>query len=147
MRELDMAHAASTHIATRPSMTFHGNMQVAVAEARNLVEQGNRVVFFAQSNGELERMADILQEYSVPFQLGYRAGRRHAAVSGGAVVYGGHGRQHVPGEGKYTARRGVPRIEGGGIRVGGFVRHLRRGGACPGLRDRNWARSRPTSRI
>jgi transcription-repair coupling factor (superfamily II helicase) len=70
LRELDLAHETSTHIATRPSMTFHGNMQVAVAEARHLVEQGNRVVFFAQSNGELERMADILQEYSVPFQLG-----------------------------------------------------------------------------
>ena len=45
-------------------------MQAAVAEARNLVEQGYRVVFFAQSTGELERLADIFQEYSVPFQLG-----------------------------------------------------------------------------
>ncbi len=27
---------------TRPSMAFHGNMQVAIAEARNLVEAGNR---------------------------------------------------------------------------------------------------------
>ncbi|MGA2600716.1 MAG: transcription-repair coupling factor [Bryobacteraceae bacterium] len=82
MRELDLTHATSTHIATRPSMTFHGNMQVAVAEARNLVEQGNRVVFFTQSNGELERMADILQEYSVPFQLAIEPGdatRRYLA--------------------------------------------------------------------
>ena len=70
LRELDLANPHAAHIPTRPSMTFHGNMQVAVAEARNLVEQANRVVFFAQSNGELERMADILQEYSVPFQLG-----------------------------------------------------------------------------
>ena len=51
-------------------MAFHGNMQVAVAEAKNLVEQGYRVAFFAPSNGELERLADILREYSVPFQLG-----------------------------------------------------------------------------
>ena len=81
-RELDLAGGGGTHIPTRPSMTFHGNMQVAVAEARNLVEQGNRVVFFAQSNGELERMADILQEYSVPFQLGIEpadATRRYLA--------------------------------------------------------------------
>jgi transcription-repair coupling factor (superfamily II helicase) len=55
---------------SRPSLAFHGNIQAAVAEARNLVEQGYRVVFFGRSSGELERLADIFQEYSVPFQLG-----------------------------------------------------------------------------
>ncbi len=89
LRELDLGAGPSVfcdcndargHIATRPSMTFHGNMQVAVAEARHLVEQGNRVVFFARSNGEIERMADIFQEYSVPFQLGIE-------LSGGTQPY------------------------------------------------------------
>jgi transcription-repair coupling factor (superfamily II helicase) len=56
--------------ASRPSMAFHGNIQAAIAEARNLVERGYRVVFFAKSSGELERLADIFQEYAVPFQLG-----------------------------------------------------------------------------
>ncbi len=76
LRELDVVtnpqslipNPAST--ASRPSMAFHGNIQAAVAEARNLVEQGYRVVFFGRSSGELERLADIFQEYSVPFQLG-----------------------------------------------------------------------------
>ena len=45
-------------------------MPVAVAEARNLIQAGNRVAFFATSTGEVERMADVLQEYSVPYQLG-----------------------------------------------------------------------------
>ncbi|MBV9265334.1 MAG: DEAD/DEAH box helicase, partial [Acidobacteriaceae bacterium] len=58
------------HISSRPSLTFQGNMPVAVAEARNLIQAGNRVAFFAASTGELERLADILQEYSVPYQLG-----------------------------------------------------------------------------
>jgi transcription-repair coupling factor (superfamily II helicase) len=58
------------HIASRPSMAFHGSMQVAVAEAKTMVEHGYRVAFFAPSNGELERLADILREYSVPFSLG-----------------------------------------------------------------------------
>jgi transcription-repair coupling factor (superfamily II helicase) len=58
------------HIPTRPSLTFQGNMPVAVAEARNLIESGNRVAFFAASTGELERLADVLQEYAVPYQLG-----------------------------------------------------------------------------
>ena len=72
LRELELGafNHTSLHIPTRPSMSFHGSMQVAVAEAKTLVEQGNRVAFFAASIGELERLADILQEYSVPFQLG-----------------------------------------------------------------------------
>ena len=69
LRELDLDTGAP-HVNTRPSMAFHGSMQVAVAEAKTMVEQGYRVAFFAPSNGELERLADILREYSVPFQLG-----------------------------------------------------------------------------
>src|SRR5580698_5173410 len=68
IRELELAISAET--ASRPAMAFHGNIQAAIAEARNLVERGYRVVFFAKSSGELERLADIFQEYAVPFQLG-----------------------------------------------------------------------------
>jgi transcription-repair coupling factor (superfamily II helicase) len=71
-RELEIGweNEGSLHIATRPSLSFHGNMQVAIAEARTLVESGNRVAFFASSTGEVERVADILNEYSIPYQLG-----------------------------------------------------------------------------
>ena len=62
--------APPLEIPTRPSIAFHGNMQSAVAESRTHVERGGKAVFFAGSTGELERFADILQEYSVPFQLG-----------------------------------------------------------------------------
>ena len=68
-RELDLS-PETPHVATRPTMAFHGSMQVAVAETKNMVESGYRVALFAPSNGELERLADILREYSVPFQLG-----------------------------------------------------------------------------
>jgi transcription-repair coupling factor (superfamily II helicase) len=72
----------SFHISTRQSLTFQGNMPVAVAEARNLIQAGYRVAFFAASVGELERLADILQEYSVPYQLGLEstAGARPSLV-------------------------------------------------------------------
>ncbi len=77
LRELDVEEperpAASFHIPSRPSIAFHGNVPVAVAEAQSLVEEGNRVVFFAPSTGELERLADIFQEYSVPFRAGIDA--------------------------------------------------------------------------
>src|SRR5439155_5763356 len=42
----------------------------AISEARTLIESGNRVVFFAPSNGEIERLADILNEYGMAYQLG-----------------------------------------------------------------------------
>ena len=51
-------------------MSFHGNIQVAVAEARNLVEAGNKVAFFASATGEVERLADIFNEYGIAYQLG-----------------------------------------------------------------------------
>jgi transcription-repair coupling factor (superfamily II helicase) len=41
-----------------------------VAEARNLVESGHRVAFFASSTGEVERVADFLNEYGIAYQLG-----------------------------------------------------------------------------
>ena len=66
----DGEQGAAFHISTRPAMTFHGNMQVAIAEARTLVEKGNRVAFFGASTGEVERVADILTEYGVAYQLG-----------------------------------------------------------------------------
>ncbi len=63
--------AAEFYIPTRPALTFHGNMPVAIAEARNLAEAGSRVAFFAESSGEAERVADIFNEYGVPYQLGF----------------------------------------------------------------------------
>ena len=74
LKELEIGWDPETrgqfHIATRPSLSFHGNMQVAISEARTLVEAGNRVAFVASSTGEVERVADILNEYGVAFQLG-----------------------------------------------------------------------------
>lgn len=68
--EIGLEHEGALHVPTRPSLAFHGNMQVAIAEARTLVESGSRVAFFASSTGEVERIADILNEYGLAFQLG-----------------------------------------------------------------------------
>jgi len=68
--EIGLPNEANLHLSTRPSLSFHGNMQVAIAEARTLVESGRKVAFFASSTGEVERVADILNEYSIPYQLG-----------------------------------------------------------------------------
>ncbi len=86
-------------IPTRPSLTFKGNMPVAVAEARNLIDAGNQVVFFANSIGEVERIADVLQEYSVPYHLGLESNSgvrpavaersQYAAANAGAYLVKG----------------------------------------------------------
>jgi transcription-repair coupling factor (superfamily II helicase) len=70
IEELEIGIGAAAHIGTRPSQRFHGNVQVAIAEARTLVEAGNRVAFFAPATGEVERLADVLNEYGVAYQLG-----------------------------------------------------------------------------
>jgi transcription-repair coupling factor (superfamily II helicase) len=59
----------AAYISTRPSIAFHGDLQAAIGETRNLAEAGHRVVFFAPAVGEVERLADILHEYHIPFQL------------------------------------------------------------------------------
>jgi len=68
--EIGLESESALHLPTRPCLAFHGNMQVAIAEARTLVESGSRVAFFASSTGEVERIADILNEYGLAFQLG-----------------------------------------------------------------------------
>ncbi|HYZ83582.1 MAG TPA: transcription-repair coupling factor, partial [Bryobacteraceae bacterium] len=72
LRELELLSTDQQplQVPTRPSVAFHNNIQLAVNEARSTVERGGRVAFFAPTTGELERLADILQEYRVPFQLG-----------------------------------------------------------------------------
>jgi len=66
---LHEAHQA-LEIASRPPSAFRNNMKAAVEEARSLVASGWRVVFFAPAQGEVERLADIFGEYSLPYQVG-----------------------------------------------------------------------------
>ncbi len=73
--------STAVYIPTRPSLTFNGNMQIAVGEAQNLVKEGKRVAFFAASTGELERLADVLEEYSVPYQLGIESAEGRSSLS------------------------------------------------------------------
>ena len=89
-------------------MAFHGSMQVAVAETKNMVEQGYRVALFAPSNGELERLADILREYSVPFQLGLAPNEAASPYLAERAYLAGPVAQHVSDQGAGPARRDFP---------------------------------------
>ncbi len=58
--------------SSQPATRFHGSMPYLVEEVRRLTAQDRRVVFACANTGEVERLADILSEYSVPFRLGAR---------------------------------------------------------------------------
>ena len=75
MRELELRElgldvgAHAFEFGSRPGITFRGNIRLAVEESRTLVASGSRVVFFANSLGEVERFADVFSEYKVPYQV------------------------------------------------------------------------------
>ena len=102
---------ASIHIPTRPGLAFHGNVQVAIAEARTLVEAGNRVAFFASSTGEVERLADIFNEYTIPYQLGLEQSESTPAYLAERAYMAGSVASIYLVKGLRPARRGVPRFE------------------------------------
>lgn len=95
LHELSLAgDPEALEIVTRPALSFQGNIRIAIAEARNLVETGHRVVFFAATTGELERTAEIFNEYGLPFQLAGAPGEtvppylaERAALGGGASIF------------------------------------------------------------
>ena len=125
-------------------MAFHGNMQVAIAEARNLVEAGNRVAFFASSTGEVERVADILNEYGIPYQLGLEQSESTPAYLAERAYLAGAVASILPGQRADPARDGVSGFEACSIWFGGSVRGLRNGGAARRLRNPRWPLSRRT---
>jgi transcription-repair coupling factor (superfamily II helicase) len=71
LRQLDLGQPDKNgfYISSRPSMAFHGNLQVAIREAKTLLESGVRLAFFAPTSGEVERLADVFSEYSVPYRI------------------------------------------------------------------------------
>src|SRR4051812_35035692 len=57
---------------SRPTTRFHGSIPAMVEEVKTLTAAGRRVVFAVPNMGEVERLADVFTEYSVPFRLGSR---------------------------------------------------------------------------
>lgn len=62
----------SFHIATGPATRFQGNIPHCMRELESEIQQGWRAVFFGATAGEVERLADIFNEYGVGFQLGLK---------------------------------------------------------------------------
>ncbi len=82
---LDAEHSAQSEIefASRPTMRFHGSIPTFTEQLKSLQQQDARVLIAAHTQGEVERLAGLLQEYGVP----YRIGSRVQQASGSATVY------------------------------------------------------------
>jgi transcription-repair coupling factor (superfamily II helicase) len=65
-REGIEARAMQTQSTTR----YHGNVPAFMAEARERIAAGDRVLLAAGNLGELERFVDLCHEYEVPYRLG-----------------------------------------------------------------------------
>ena len=62
----------SHHIPTQPTTRFQCNMPQCMRDLRARLDENWRAVFFGASTGEVERLADIFNEYGFPFQLGLK---------------------------------------------------------------------------
>src|SRR5258706_2583 len=54
----------------QPTTRYHGNVPAFMAEARDRIASGDRVLLAAGNLGELERFVDLCHEYEVPYRLG-----------------------------------------------------------------------------
>src|SRR5690242_2549521 len=63
--DIDGDEAFTFH--SRPTTRFHGSIPAMIDEVKKLAGEGKRVIFAAPNMGEVERLADIFTEYTVPF--------------------------------------------------------------------------------
>lgn len=68
--------------ATRPTQRFHGSIPALIESLNSLVRQEARILLAAANQGDVERLAGLLQEYQVPYRLGSRSDQQ-----GSATVY------------------------------------------------------------
>ncbi|MEO6924803.1 MAG: CarD family transcriptional regulator, partial [Bryocella sp.] len=71
--EADHSDASEIEFATRPTMRFHGSIPTMIDELKSLMESEARVLIAAPNQGEVERLAGLLQEYGVAYRIGSRA--------------------------------------------------------------------------
>ena len=70
--DADNSSLSEISFSTRPTQRFHGSVPALVDALRALTESDTRVLLTAPNQGELERLAGILQEYGLPYRIGSR---------------------------------------------------------------------------
>ncbi len=80
--DADRSELSEVDFETRPTMRFHGSIPALIDQLRVLMGQDARVLLTAPNQGEVERLAGLLQEYQVPYRLGSRT-----QTPGSSTVY------------------------------------------------------------
>jgi transcription-repair coupling factor (superfamily II helicase) len=57
---------------SRPTLRFHGSIPALIEQVRSLMQQEVRMLLVAPNQGEVERLANLLREYELPYRLGSR---------------------------------------------------------------------------
>ena len=70
--DADRSGLSEIEFHTRPTMRFHGAVPALIDQVNSLIKQEARVLLTAPNQGEVERLAGLLQEYKVPYRLGSR---------------------------------------------------------------------------
>ena len=70
--DADRSDLSEIGFSTRPTQRFHGNIPALIEAINTLTHQEARVLIAAPNQGEVERLAGLLQEYHLPYRLGSR---------------------------------------------------------------------------
>jgi transcription-repair coupling factor (superfamily II helicase) len=70
--DADRSDLSEVDFATRPTMRFHGSIPALIDNLNSLMKQEARILLTAPNQGEVERLAGLLQEYQIPYRLGSR---------------------------------------------------------------------------
>jgi transcription-repair coupling factor (superfamily II helicase) len=87
--DADRSDLSEVDFATRPTQRFHGSIPALIDALNALMKQDARILLTAPNQGEVERLAGLLQEYQVPYRLGSRTDQ--------------HGSSNVYSESSYLA--------------------------------------------
>jgi transcription-repair coupling factor (superfamily II helicase) len=80
--DADRSDLSEVDFATRPTQRFHGSIPALIDALNALMKQEARILLTAPNQGEVERLAGLLQEYHLPYRLGSRS-----EAHGSANVY------------------------------------------------------------
>jgi transcription-repair coupling factor (superfamily II helicase) len=80
--DADRSDLSEVDFATRPTQRFHGSIPALVDQLKVLMNQDARILLTAPNQGEVERLAGLLQEYQIPYRLGSRS-----EAPGSSTVY------------------------------------------------------------
>ena len=72
-------------LQTQPTTRFHGSVAAMTEEVGKLTREGKRVMFAVSSTGEVERLADVFNEYNLSFRIGSRTPKPGSEVYRGRV--------------------------------------------------------------